>query len=522
MTDLEAPGYSSPAEGWAISYLPKVGGGGKCLLWHCGAELPLTKLEVKQNCAKQLEASVPPSLAVAMDHLNDGEAPEPWLSECRDRLATVIAPSGIISSEGYNAFVNELPFTIDCKDGKVMCSGIEELTCQLREEELKEDCSADLDSPAPSGMSLVDGTGRESLETTKGTGNSHESTLGEDIEPPTYTPHSNQSTTENLSWGKWLLSKIIQETENETLSDEVEGWEREGKQLYLTYLRKLEGEDPHNPRLVQAALLRGQRNLAIAQQDAWDTQRWFGLAMAIATLVTLCGSCFIVAHYLVRSWEGLKDTWTSRTARLSQAKERDRMMKECEEERNLALKLHRMGVLNTRPHQRSAQGESGAKVKGANVTGAQPGGEKSRQAYQSPKAISFQAVPSSHSGAKLSISAKFESRPPKGESKRGSTLELFTPIYKGKSTYPNLYLDAPELSIEEVQEEAETAAPPPYRGQLVKRYTVPDPPTGGDGSATPSAPVTRPEKEKNFVDYLTDDSDEGDPLLNEIAYFNQS
>ena len=518
MKDPKAPHLSSPAEGYAISYLPKVGGGGKCLLWYCGAELPLTKLEVEQNCAQRLEVSVLPSLVGAMDHLNDGEAPEPWLGKCRDRLATVIESSGIVSDDEYNAFVNDLPFSIGCKDEKVMCSGLEELTCQLREEELQEDCSADLDLETPSGMSLVDGTDSESPETNEGTGEKEESIPGEDIEPPTYTPHANQSTPKDLSWGKWFLSKLIQETENETLSANAEEWKREGQQLYLAYLRGLDGEDPQNPRLVQAAILQGQKKLAIAQKDAWDTQRWFGLAMAIATLVTLFGSCFIVFHYLMRSWESLRENWIDRAARRSQAKERVRMMKECEEERKLATKLHRMGLLDTEPCPSSTLEEGRMTVKGAKVTGTNSGGERSLQAYKGPRTVSVRAIPSSQSETKLSISAKFESRPPKGESKRGPSLELFKPIYKGKSVYPNLDNDASGTSIEEMRGEAETAAPPPYQGQLVMKYTAPVSPPNVAKGTLPSAPLTKPEKEKKFVDYLTDDSGEGDPLLDEVAY----
>ena len=146
------------------------------------------------------------------------------------------------------------------------------------------------------------------------------------------------------------------------------------------------------------------------------------------------------------------------------------------------------------------------------------GGERSLQAYKGPKTVSVRAIPSGQSETKLSISAKFESRPPKGESKRGPSLELFNPIYKGKSAYPNLDKDASGTSLEEMRGEAETAAPPPYQGQLVTRYTAPvSPSTGGKGTL-PSAPPTRSEKEKNFVDYLTDDSGEGNPLLDEVAY----
>ena len=157
-------------------------------------------------------------------------------------------------------------------------------------------------------------------------------------------------------------------------------------------------------------------------------------------------------------------------------------------------------------------------AKGAKVTGTISGGESSLQAYKGPKAVSARAIPSSQSETKLSISAKFESRPPKGESKRGPSLELISPIYKGKSAYPNLDKDASGTSLEEMRGEAETAAPPPYQGQLVTRYTAPvSPSTGGKGTL-PSAPPTRSEKEKNFVDYLTDDSGEGKPLLDEVAY----
>ena len=518
MTDPKAPHLSSPAEGYAISYLPKVGGGGKCLLWYCGAELPLTKLEVERNCVQSLEASVLPSLVGAMDHLNDGEAPEPWLSKCKDRLAIVIASSGIVSDEEYNVFVNDLPFSIGCKDEKVMCSGIEELTCQLREEELKEDCSAHLDSEISPGMSPVDGADPESFEKSEGTGENDKDTPGEDTEPPTHTSHTNQSTSKDLSWGRWFLSNIIQETENETLSAKAEGWKREGQQLYLNYLRGLEGEDPRNPRLVQAAILQGQKKLAIAQKDAWDTQRWFGLAMAIATLVTLFGSCFIVFHYLMRTWENLKENWTDRAARRSQSKERERMMKECEEERKLATRLHRMGLRDTEPHPSSTLIGGRTMAKGAKVTGTISGGERSLQTYKGPKTVSARAIPSSQSETKLSISAKFESRPPKGESKRGPSLELFNPIYKGKSAYPNLDKDASGTSLEEMRGEAETAAPPPYQGQLVMRYTAPVSPSTGDKGILPPAPLTRSEKEKNFVDYLTDDSGEGKPLLDEVGY----
>ena len=195
------------------------------------------------------------------------------------------------------------------------------------------------------------------------------------------------------------------------------------------------------------------------------------------------------------------------------------MMKECEEERRMATRLHRMGLLDTEPHQRSTQDEGRSRMLGANVTGPPSGGERGLQAYQGPKTVSVRAIPSSQSETKLSISAKFESRPPKGESKRGPVLELFTPVYTGKSAYPNLDLDAPEIRNKEVLGKAETAAPPPYQGQLVKRYTAPSAPMIGESEGIPPpAPFKEPEKEKNFVDYLTDDSAEGDPLLNEVAY----